>query len=864
MDTEYGGTIKTDLKLYAEHNRKLSCMEVRKEFLLRCRRNGMFPTHIQNSFKCVFDLMEERSPYLRKLENCVSKFKKTILNLEIKHTYYKLKVYKMRCEELRETIQACIPSSVCRSFLDSQNSFYLRSVGKGRSSTNKKYQALLDKSTIGVKKSQPSVNSKALCNATTTTIPKETEMLLSLGPKFALPFGNPAEIPFYHVIADVEDVIKTHSDTEVQERTRCAIANTIQNFLHNSHERSHWSHPQAKLYNEAEKQTRMFFKQNPGILVLQADKGNKTVLMEKEEYIRKMKMLVEDEHTYEKMAKDPTSNFQTKNNNTIKRLENLGILDHTTAAKMRTYKAVCPKIYGQPKAHKPGLPLRPVVPCMTSPAYQLSKYVANILQRSKTSKYNIRNSFEFCDYVNNVKLPDGHVLVSFDVVSLFTCIPIQLVRKSIFKHWTEIEENTSICLDIFWEITEFCIECSYFALQGEYYKQKFGTAMGNPLSPIIADMVLEDLLDEAIEMVDLPILILKKYVDDLFLSLPRDQIEAVRNVFNGINQHLQFTSEVEVGNRLPFLDMMLIRKEDQTVKTEWYMKPIASGRFLNYHSCHPIHQKINVAANFANRVKNLSTNWDQNRVGEVIHHHLKLNDYPKTLINRVINHTQNTTKNNTAMEASRQTDENKIYRSLTNVDGLTQRIAKSLRREYPQVKIANKNVKTVGAILPPVKDKTAKEEQSNVIYQIDCNDCEGLYIGMTTTKLKNRISGHRSHIKKLTTLRDAGYTNDDAAIASIRETTALVNHAAAKGHTFGLDNPKILDRSLKPSSLPILESCHIKNTQHTVNKRSDTDNLHAAYANVLHTIQKQKTKRQNQNKPNDNTQPTLLAARVKR
>ena len=863
IDNEFGGTVKTDLKQYAEHNRKLSCMEVRKEFLLKCRRNGIFPSHIQNSFKCLFDLMEERSPYLQKLESCVSRFKKTILNLEIKHTYYKLKVYKSRCEELRETIQAHLPSSVYRSFLDSQNGFYLRSVGKGRSSTNKKYQALLDKSTIGVKNSQPSVNSRALCNATTTTIPKETEMLLSLGPKFALPFGNPAEIPFYHVIADVEDVIKTHSDTEVQERTRCAIANTIQNFLHNSHEQTHWSHPQAKLYKEAEKQTRMFFKQNPGILVLQADKGNKTVLMEKEEYITKMKMLVEDEHTYEKMAKDPTSNFQTKNNNIIKRLENLGILDHTTAAKMRTYKAVCPKIYGQPKAHKPGLPLRPVVPCMTSPAYQLSKYVANILQMSKTSKYNIRNSFEFCEYVNNVKLPDGHVLVSFDVVSLFTCIPKELVRKSVFKHWTQIEENTSICLDIFWEITDFCIDCSFFTFQGVYYKQKFGTAMGNPLSPIIADMVLEDLLEDGITKLDFPIPCLKKYVDDLFLSLPRDQIETVKNVFNGINPHLQFTTEEEVNNRLPFLDMMLVRKEDQTVKTEWYIKPIASGRFLNYHSCHPMHQKMNVASNFAQRVKNLSTNWDQNKIGQVIHHHLKLNDYPKTLINRVINHTRSVTKNGTAMEESGQM-ENKIYRSLTNVFGLTQRLTKTLRRDYPQVKIANKNQKTVGALIPPIKDKTAEEEQSNVIYQIHCNDCEGSYIGMTTTKLKNRISGHRSNLKKLTTLREAGYTNEDAAIICIREKTALVDHAAKTGHTFKLDNAKIVDRSFKTSNLPILESCHIKNTQHTVNKRTDTDNLHAAYANVLHMIQKNNTKRQNQNKSNENTQSIPSTGPVER
>ncbi|XP_058832904.1 uncharacterized protein LOC131690856 [Topomyia yanbarensis] len=520
---------------------------------------------------------------------------------------------------------------------------------------------------------------------------------------------------------------------------------------------------------------------------------------------------------------------------------------------MRTYKAVCPKIYGQPKAHKPELPLRPVVPCMTSPTYDLSKYVANILQKSVHSKYNIRNSYEFCQYINNINLPNDHVLVSFDVVSLFTSIPKELVRKSIFTHWAKIETNTSICLDLFWEITEFCIDCSYFAFQGGYYKQKFGTAIGNPLSPIIADMVLEDLLNEALTVVNIPIPYLKKYVDDLFLSLPRDKIEAIKTTFNSLNHHIQFTTEVEENKRLPFLDMVLVRKDDQTIKTEWYTKPIASGRFLNYYSCHPMHQKMNVAINFAQRVYRLSTNWNSAKINNVIFRHLRLNDYPKTLINRIINHVCSKPAADTAMEVNRKTVETDFYCSLTNVDGLTHRLTKTLRKEFPRTKIANKNTKTVGALLPPVKDITPKEELSNIIYKIACEECPGSYVGMTSTKLKNRLSGHRSNIKKLNTLRDAGYTNNDTAIACIREKTALVDHAAATGHTFRLDSPVIIDRTFKTANLPVIESCHIKNTHHAVNKRTDTDNLHTAYGGILHMIHTRKTKREPKQTRHTNT-----------
>ncbi|XP_058827706.1 uncharacterized protein LOC131687636 [Topomyia yanbarensis] len=304
IDNEFGSTVKIQFKQYADNNRKLSCMEVRKEFLLRCRRNGVFPDHIQNSFKCLFELMEDRSPYLRKMENCVAKFKKTILNLEIKQTFYKIKVYQSNCEHLRKTIKAMVPEPVSKSFLDIQHSFHQQQTDKNRKSITKKYQRLLTKFTEGIKSSLPTINNKALYNATTVAIPSKVEMLLSLGAKFALPYTSPSEIPFYHIIADVEGIIKSHTDTDVQERTRCAIANNIQNFIHQS---CAPTNPQVKLYNQAEKQTRIFFKQHPEVLVLQSDKGNKTVIMDKEDYTMKMKILIGDEQTYEKVGRDPTS-----------------------------------------------------------------------------------------------------------------------------------------------------------------------------------------------------------------------------------------------------------------------------------------------------------------------------------------------------------------------------------------------------------------------------------------------------------------------------------------------------------------------------------------------------------------------------
>lgn len=51
-----------------------------------------------------------------------------------------------------------------------------------------------------------------------------------------------------------------------------------------------------------------------------------------------------------------------------------------------------------------------------------------------------------------------------------------------------------INLDMFLELIELCVNNNYFYFSGKYLRQYMGTAMGNPLSPILADIVMDSLL----------------------------------------------------------------------------------------------------------------------------------------------------------------------------------------------------------------------------------------------------------------------------------------------------------------------------------------------------------------------------------
>lgn len=637
----------------------------------------------------------------------------------------------------------------------------------------------------------------------------------------------------------------------VQDRTRSNIANVVHNYINGFNSTRH-SESSSKILAQARYVTSKFLKSNEDICVLPADKGNRTVVMLVEDYERKMNLLLSDTTTYTPIKSDPTHKFQTTNNNIVKRLKDLKLIDDRTAARLRTYTATCPRIYGQPKAHKTDLPLRPVVPGMTAPSYQLSKYICSILQASIDSKYNIKDSISFARYINTTTIPPDHMMVSFDVVALFTNIPRGLVAHDIIYHWDAISPHTQINLDLFLEIVDFCMDASYFVFRNQHYLQVEGTAMGNPASPVLADFTLEVLINTVIHQISCPITV-HKYVDDLFLIVPKNKLEEVLAAFNSYHSRIQFTHEEEREGRLPYLDMTLVRQADNSIRTEWYIKDIASGRLLNFHSIHPLSQKINMASNFIDRVQKLTTNQTTAEINKTITKYLTLNDYPRSLINRCLNcKTQNKPSSQIHLSTSPTNTTEKIYRSIPYIPGLTPRITQLLRHECPNVVVTSRSTYTVSSLYTRIKDVVHPLNQHNIIYCVNCNNCDNKYIGMTSNLLKTRLSGHRSDVNRLDKLLQSGHSYSDVEVQATREKTALISHCIDTGHRFDLTQAEILDQTFKRSSLSLLEMIWIHNTQDTVNKRTDTDGLNSTYAGILHALHKHREKNPKQN--NTNTQ----------
>ena len=91
--------------------------------------------------------------------------------------------------------------------------------------------------------------------------------------------------------------------------------------------------------------------------------------------------------------------------------------------------------------------------------------------------------------------------MSYDVNALFTSIPIQPAVNIIKKHLEEDKElhlRTSMTVKHISCLLEFCLENTYFSFQSRFYEQTHGAAMGSPISPIVANLFMEDLEVQAI------------------------------------------------------------------------------------------------------------------------------------------------------------------------------------------------------------------------------------------------------------------------------------------------------------------------------------------------------------------------------
>ena len=206
--------------------------------------------------------------------------------------------------------------------------------------------------------------------------------------------------------------------------------------------------------------------------------GNAMVVMEREDYDRKVRELLDDTSTYHKLSKDPTPTQESQICRKLRSLHNGKEMTAKLYNRLRPSGSQPPKIYGLPKIHKESVPLRPIVSCIGSPSYKLSKHITSIISPlvGKTSSHVLRD----------ITVGEDELLVSFDMPSLFTNVPIgeavQVIQAKL-REDDSLAERTPLLPDRVAVLLDMCLRSTYFSYGGQ---QREGAAMGSLDSAVVA------------------------------------------------------------------------------------------------------------------------------------------------------------------------------------------------------------------------------------------------------------------------------------------------------------------------------------------------------------------------------------------
>ena len=615
-----------------------------------------------------------------------------------------------------------------------------------------------------------SVQNTVILHELDETPPKYVMDTLSLGPKNSvLEKFNP-----HDVLAELDGLLSFCKDNNVTEDVISDINIKTIAYIKKC---------KKQVSNRNVQATKRYLKEK-SLLAVPFDKGVGICVMKRQAYEDKLSSILqlpqfEKLERTRKNEKHPVFKEEEMVRDRLKELLEEGKIDENLYNKMWPSGSQPARLYGLAKVHKTSIPARPVLSMPGSVYHPIANQVTKWLNvvpecQINTSTQRISTS------LSSIKLDNYEVIISFDVASLYTNVPVQeAIDVCTEMLYSGNHKLPPVDKDTFKELAQLCTCNVLMQTHDGLYRQTDGLAMGSPPAPLLANGWLSQF--DPIIMDDAKLR--ERYMDDILRSIRASHIQQKLEEINRLHPSLKFTIEIEINAKLPFLDMLIIRIGTKLSST-WYSKPTDTGLIMNYHSLAPKIYKRSVVAGFVFRIHRACSTWknfdESLKKAKCI---LEQNQYPPDFYEPIISKALDkimgaeAEQNSEPVAGGSENPEISIPRKLIFIEyrgKITEDFARALRKANApcQPVMTLRKLKTV---LPSLKPAIEKRLRSHIVYQIDCPRCYACYVGKTNQHNEVRFGKHKTpsqpvgkHLRKCGALKEVSVNDVKILAASTR------------------------------------------------------------------------------------------------
>lgn len=311
-----------------------------------------------------------------------------------------------------------------------------------------------------------------------------------------------------------------------------------------------------------------------------------------------------------------------------------------------------------------------------------------------------------------------------------------------------------------------------FVFEDVLYQQTEGLGIGNPLSPLYADLIMIKIENQFLHVFRTSIAWYRRFMDDTFelwMGTNKKLQEFIQYI-NQIHPKIKFTVEQEDCNHsLSFLDLSIKRTPNHHFKTSIYRKPMAVMKPLHYESAHHPAQKWGTLTSAVLKARKLCSEqedlWTELSFLRKAFLH---QGYPLLRLHQTINKALQKSLWKGLQPAQTPVKKPHVvtnYKSIPYIPSLTKEICKEWKKlelgfkDSPQfLKWGFKSDTNILSMLSYRAESTDILNRSGVVYGVSCEECDGAstirYVGETSRTLRERLYSHKHDKANKSALRN--------------------------------------------------------------------------------------------------------------